>query len=247
MTAVDPWQPLRQVTPARIGLDRTGGALRVGDMLSFELACADARDAVGAPLDVDGIENALAPLAPLRLHSAACDRAEYLRRPDLGRRLANSARASLVRTEPDILIVLADGLSARAAERHGPALVMACLDRLTDWSAAVAIVEQGRVAIGDDIGEALGAKVCVVLLGERPGLSVPDSLGAYITIAPQSGRRDSERNCVSNIHERGGLSIAHAADSICWLLREARRLGQSGIALKDRSQAQPTIAPLDDR
>ena len=247
MTAIDPWQPLRQATTARIGLRRTGTALHIQDVLSFELACAEARDAVAASLSVADVERALARLAPVRLHSAARDREEYLRRPDLGRRLDTFSLASLRRTEPDLLIVLADGLSARAAERHGPMLVSACLDRLAGWSARVAIVEQGRVAIGDDIGGALGAAASVVLLGERPGLSVPESLGAYITLAPRVGRRDSERNCVSNIHDRGGLSIAQAADNICWLLREARRLGQTGIALKDRSQAPSALAIREDR
>lgn len=241
MSAIDPWWPLRQATTARIGLRRTGSALQVRDVLSFQLACADARDAVDAALDVADLERALAPFAPLRLHSAARDREEYLRRPDLGRSLGTSVRAALERTEPDVLFVLADGLSARAAQLHGPALVSACLERLVGWSFRIAIVEQGRVAIGDDIGEALGAGACVVLLGERPGLSVPDSLGAYITLGPTVGRRDSERNCISNIHDRGGLPIAQAADSICWLLREARRLGQTGVALKDRSQAPAAI------
>ena len=246
MSTIDPWQPLRQATTARIGLRRTGGALRTSDVLAFELDCAAARDAVDAPLDVVRIERALAGLTPLRLHSAAHDRADYLRRPDRGRRLAAEARAGLARTDPDILFVLADGLSANAAERHGPGLITACLDRLAGWSAQVAIVKQGRVAIGDDIGATLGARACVVLLGERPGLSVPDSLGAYITLGPRVGRRDSERNCVSNIHDRGGLSTAQAADSICWLLREATRLGQTGIALKDRSRGPAAIAPAGD-
>jgi ethanolamine ammonia-lyase small subunit len=247
VTAPDPWQPLRHATPARIGLRRTGSALQAGDVLSFQLACADARDAVDAALDVGAISDALASFEPMLLHSAARDREEYLRRPDLGRRLEADVKASLPRSDPDILFVLADGLSARAALLHGPALIAACIDRLRGWSARIAIVEQGRVAIGDDIGEALGAAACVMLLGERPGLSVPDSLGAYITFAPKIGRRDSERNCVSNIHSRGGLSIARAADSICWLLREARKLGQTGVALKDRSATPPTLTHSEPR
>jgi ethanolamine ammonia-lyase small subunit len=247
VSAIDPWQPLRQATTARIGLRRAGSALPVGDVLSFQLACADARDAVDAILDMEDLERELSPFKPIRLHSAALDREEYLRRPDLGRQLHPDARSGLERTEPDLLFVLADGLSARAAQRHGPLLIAACLDRLSGWSSRTAIVERGRVAIGDDIGEALGARACVVLLGERPGLSVPDSLGAYITFAPRVGRQDSERNCISNIHDRGGLSIAQAADGICWLLREARRLGRTGIALKNRSQAPAAIGTPEGR
>ncbi len=228
---------LRLATSARVGLGRAGQGLPTAPMLDFQLAHARARDAVHAALDVDRLATAL-PSPSLIIYSAAPDRATYLQNPDLGRRL--SPAASLPRGEHDLALVLADGLSAIAVQNHAPALVAALARRLPGWSIApVVIARQGRVAIGDPIGEALGARMVVVLIGERPGLSAPDSLGAYITFAPRPGRQDSERNCVSNIRDPGGLGPDQAADKIAWLLGEAMRLGFTGIDLKDR---QPGLA-----
>ena len=230
----DPFAALRQATAARVGLGRAGQGLPTAPMLAFQLAHARAQDAVHAPLDLDLIRTAL-DRPSIVVDSAAPDRAIYLQNPDLGRRLDTSA-APITPGDHDLAIVLADGLSATAVHAHGPALVSALAARLGDWKLApIVIARQARVAIGDPIGEALGAKVVLVLIGERPGLSAADSLGAYLTWDPKPGRRDSERNCVSNIRAPGGLSPEQAADKIVWLLREARRLGFSGVDLKDRS------------
>ena len=230
----DPFAALRQATAARVGLGRAGQGLPTAPMLAFQLAHARARDAVHAPLDLDLIRAALDGPS-IVVDSAASDRATYLQNPDLGRRLDASA-SPLTPGDYDLAIVLADGLSATAVHAHGPALVAALVARLSDWSLApIVIARQARVAIGDPIGEAQGARAVVVLIGERPGLSAADSLGAYLTFDPRPGRRDSERNCVSNIRAPGGLAPDQAADKIVWLLREAKRLGFSGVDLKDRS------------
>jgi len=229
---------LRSLTPARVGLGRTGVSLRTRDLLDFSRCHAMARDAVHAQLAAVAlaaeIENGIRP-AVLRLHSAATSRAEYLQRPDLGRRLNDASRAILAEQpadEVDLALVIADGLSASAAQRHVPALLRELLPRLSDWwLAPISIVEQGRVAIGDEIGAALRAEIVVVLLGERPGLSSPDSLGAYITWQPRPGRTDAERNCISNIRPEG-LGYASAARLLAVILNEARRLRLTGIALK---------------
>ena len=232
----DPFAALRGATSARVGLGRAGQGLPTSPMLAFQLAHARARDAVGAALDVDRLAAAIA-LPCLIVDSAAPDRTSYLQNPDLGRRLSPTAPA-LPRGDHDLALVLADGLSALAVQTHAPALVTALMSRLAGWTVApVVIARQGRVAIGDPIGEALGARIVVVLIGERPGLSAPDSLGAYITFGPRPGRRDSERNCVSNIRDPGGLTPDQAADKIAWLLGEARRLGFTGVDLKDRQAA----------
>jgi len=203
-------------------------------MLAFQLAHARARDAVHTPLDIDLIRAALGRPS-IVVDSAASDRATYLQNPDLGRRLDASA-SPLAPGDYDVAVVLADGLSATAVHAHGPALVAALTARLGDWRIApIVIARQARVAIGDPIGTALGARAVVVLIGERPGLSAADSLGAYLTFDPKPGRRDSERNCVSNIRAPGGLAPDQAADKIVWLLREAKRLGFGGVDLKDRS------------
>jgi ethanolamine ammonia-lyase small subunit len=170
--------------------------------------------------------------------SAAADRATYLVRPDLGRRLGDAARERLAACPSghDLALVLADGLAARAVERHAPALLDATLPALSDWRIAPAIVvEQGRVAIGDEIGAALGAALVAVLIGERPGLSAPDSLGVYLTWGPRPGTSDAERNCISNIRPQG-LGYAGAGARLVFLLNEARRRRLSGVALKDESR-----------
>ena len=230
----DPLAVLRQATAARVALGRAGQSLPTAPMLAFQLAHARAQDAVHAALDIDQLRQALGRPAMV-VESAAPDRAAYLQNPDLGRRLSPGAELP-AKGKLDAAIVLADGLSATAVQTHAPALVRALSARLPDWRLApLVIVRQGRVAIGDPIGEALGAKLVIVLIGERPGLSAADSLGAYLTWGPEPGRRDSERNCVSNIRQPGGLTPDQAADRIAWLLREARRLGFTGVDLKDRS------------
>jgi len=244
----DAWEVLRRHTPARIGLGRAGDALPTSAVLRFEAAHALARDAVHDALDGETLAAELSaalgdrvPPVPV-VASAAPDRAVYLQRPDLGRRLAPTARpvlAELAAGGPyDLVLVVADGLSARAVHTHAVATAAAVLDRLDGWSAAAVVVRQARIAVGDEIGQLLGARFAVVLLGERPGLSAPDSLGAYLTIDPRPGRRDSERNCISNIRPPLGQSIEAGADTIAGLLRQAAALGITGVGLKD-DQALP--------
>lgn len=228
----DPFARLRGLTQARIGLGRAGQGLPTAAMLAFQLDHAKARDAVHAAFDVDSLARAL-PTPPRIVDSAAGDRTTYLQHPDLGRLLA--AETALPQGDYDLAIVIGDGLSATAVEAHAPALVAALLPLLADWSIAPLVVaRQARVALGDDIAVRLGARAVVMLIGERPGLSAADSLGAYLTWRPATGTPDSARNCVSNIRAGGGLPPERAADKIAWLLREARRLGLTGVALKDR-------------
>jgi len=229
----DPFALLRRATNARVALGRAGQGLPTTPMLNFQLAHASAIDAVHAPLDVELVRAAIDGAA-IMVRSAAADRAAYLKDPGLGRRLGPD-ETPLPKGDFDLAIVVADGLSATAVHAHAAGVVSALRGRLADWRIApVVIARQGRVAIGDPIGQALGARCVVVLIGERPGLSAADSLGAYITWDPRVGRRDSERNCVSNIHPPGGLSWDEAADKIAWLLGEARRLRFTGVELKDR-------------
>jgi len=234
---------LRVLTPARVGLARTGVSLETRDLLDFQRSHAQARDAVHSRLEAAALAAALAAISGkevLRLHSAAPDRATYLQRPDLGRTLNESSRALLLShaaaTEPNphgLTLIVADGLSALAVERHAAPLIEALLPLLIDWQLApLCVVEQARVAIGDEIGAALHAQVSIVLIGERPGLTSPDSLGAYITWAPRPGRTDAERNCISNIRAEG-LSYAHAAAQLGYYLTEARRRQLTGVALKE--------------
>lgn len=229
----DPFAALRAATSARIGLGRAGAGLPTGAMLALQLAHAHARDAVHAELDADLLLARLGSPAMI-LSSAAPDKAAYLQNPDLGRSL-DSNTPLLTAGDYDLAIVLADGLSARALESHAPAVVSALTARLTGWRLSpLVLARRARVAIGDQIGRDLGAKAVVILIGERPGLSSADSLSAYITWAPKPGRRDSERNCVSNIRDPGGLHPENGANKIAWLLVEARRLGFTGVNLKDR-------------
>ena len=232
----DPWAALRRSTRARIGLGRAGDTMPLRPVLDFQLAHAQARDAVHAALDVDALAAALAPRQIIVVRSAVSDRSLYLRRPDLGRCLDAASRAPLEAAAgaDDCVFVLADGLSAVAVQRHAVPLLARCLPRLEGLSIApIVIATQARVALGDAIGESLKARLCVVLIGERPGLSVADSLGAYITFDPKVGRRDSERNCISNIHTEGGLDYEQAAQKLSWLIGEALRRKVTGIALKD--------------
>jgi ethanolamine ammonia-lyase small subunit len=234
----DPWAVLRSATRARVALGRAGDALPTARELEFRAAHAAARDAVHSPLDVDRLRADLDGEV-LVVASAAPDRATYLQRPDLGRQLAEGT--TLPATGADLAVVLADGLSPRAVNAHGPGLAAALLERLPGWSVAPLVVAtQARVALGDAVGAALGARAVVVLIGERPGLSSADSLGAYLTWDPRPGRVDSERNCVSNVRPPHGLSYAQAADTVATLLSGARELGASGVALKDEGPALPS-------
>ena len=234
----DPWARLRAATSARIGLGRTGDAMRTRDVLSFQLAHGRARDAVHMPLDVEALTATL-PDASVVVRSRAPDRLTYLRRPDLGRRLDPACERALQPGDHDAVFVIADGLSATGVQQHAAPLLRACMARLETWRLAPTVVAtQARVALGDDIGARLGARICAVLIGERPGLSVADSLGVYLTHSPRIGRRDSERNCISNIHP-GGLGYEAAAEKLAWLMRQARVGGLTGVALKDDSVALP--------
>jgi ethanolamine ammonia-lyase small subunit len=238
----DPWAVLRSATRARVALGRAGDALPTARELEFRAAHAAARDAVHQPLDPAVVRAALDPaLELLEVQSAAPDRATYLQRPDLGRQLAEGT--SLPRADADLAVVIADGLSPRAVHEHAAGLVTALLQRLPGWSVApLVLASQARVALGDAVGEALGARAVVVLVGERPGLSSADSLGVYLTWAPRPGRVDSERNCVSNVRPPHGLSYAEAADTVAALLGAARELGASGVVLKDEGPALPAGA-----
>ncbi len=241
----EPWAALRRFTDARIGLGRVGAALPIREVLKFSMAHAQARDAVTTPLDWTPIESKLAALGldSIRIESAAGDRDIYLRRPDLGRRVSAASRerlASIAGRSPDLLIVVADGLSSTGVAANAAAVIEALLPlaQKSGWSLApILLADQGRVALGDDAGELLRARAVLVLIGERPGLSSPDSLGAYLTWAPRTGRKDGERNCISNIR-RGGLSAEEAAFKAHWLLREAMRRQLTGVGLKDESNYQ---------
>ena len=227
----DPWQRLRPLTAARIGLVSTGGSLATAPLLALRLAHARARDAVHAVLDTDALSAALGPLQVV--DSAAADRRTFLLRPDLGRQLAPGA--ALPRGEYDLVLVLADGLSAQAVQDHAPALTAALLPLLTGWRLAPLVaVRQGRVAAADAVATAMGAGAVLVLIGERPGLSAPDSLGAYLTWRPGPSTIDAQRNCVSNIRP-AGFPPAAAAVKIAWLLEAMRARQISGVMLKDGS------------
>lgn len=238
---LDPFARFRAATRARIGLGRSGDAMPLRPLLDFQLAHAQARDAVHGRVDWDRVAEALPPGPVLSVHSAASDRQTYLRRPDLGRRLDESSALGLSDGGWDLALVVADGLSAAAVQSWAAPTIAAILDRLPDWRIApVVFASQARVAIGDPIGEKLGAQLVAVLIGERPGLSAADSLGIYLTYAPRSGRRDSERNCISNIHG-GGLSPQQAADKLVWLARQARHLRLTGVDLKEDARSAESI------
>ncbi|MGP0076600.1 MAG: ethanolamine ammonia-lyase subunit EutC [Bryobacteraceae bacterium] len=227
---------LRDYTPARVELGRAGPSVPTRALLEFQLAHAQARDAVHLPLAVNSLVLELKQKgrSSITLESAARTRDEYLKRPDLGRRLSEESRERLtpMRGDFDAVFVIADGLSALGVHRHAVPLLDHLLRDL-DWRIApVAIVEQGRVAIGDEIGELLGARMVVVLIGERPGLSSADSMGAYMTWQPRPGRTDAERNCISNIRAEG-FSYAAATHKLLFLMNESRRLKLSGVQLKE--------------
>lgn len=233
LSHLDPWARFRPATQARIGLGRSGDSLPTQALLDFQWAHARARDAVHGAVDFTALAAALAPLPTIKVHSAAPDRSVYLRRPDLGRVLCEDSREKLVPGDYDVVFVIADGLSAAAVNTHAAATLKACLDRLPGWKVApVVLAEEARVALGDEVGMRLSAKIVALLVGERPGLTVADSLGIYLTWGPRVGRKDSERNCLSNIHAHG-QSYTQAADKLSWLLHEARRQRLTGVALKE--------------
>ncbi len=238
---LDPWAQLRVHTSARIALGRTGVSLPTHEVLQVGYAHALARDAVHLPLDAEALCADLQAEGwpTLRVHSAAPDRATYLLRPDLGRRLDGASTALLAdppADEVDLLLVVGDGLSSLAVSRHALPLIREIRTIApAAWRIGpVVVAEQARVALGDPIGEALRARLVVVLIGERPGLSSPDSLGLYLTWAPRTGRHDAERNCISNVRPEG-LGYTAAARKLVWLCTESTRLRLSGVSLKDRS------------
>jgi ethanolamine ammonia-lyase small subunit len=236
-----PWTRMRAATPARIGLARAGASIATREHLAFQLAHARARDAVHEPFDPAALADRLRErsLEAVQLHSAAADRHTYLARPDLGRRLDDTSRTRMAAMPRgyDVAFVLADGLSARAVASHAVPLLDATLPplRRQGWRIGpVAIVEQGRVAIGDEIGHLLGAALVCVLIGERPGLTSPDSLGAYLTWQPAPGRTDAERNCLSNIRP-AGMACTEAAQRLVYLCTQARLRRCTGVMLKDET------------
>ncbi len=239
MTHPDSWRGLRALTPARIALGRAGASLPTGEVLAFQLAHARARDAVQHPADLEAVERACAAagLAPMRVSSRVPDAVDYLTRPDLGRRLdpADAERLGAAAAGYDAVLVIGDGLSGLAVERHAVPLAARVTARLAEagWRLGPVVVARfARVALGDEIGERLGARMVAVLIGERPGLSSPDSLGVYLTWEPRVGRTDAERNCLSNIRP-AGLAIERAAEKLAWLMTEARRRALTGVDLKE--------------
>ena len=252
----NPWRILRKFTNARIGLGRAGVSLPTSEMLGFQLSHAKARDAVKLKLNMEVLLEKLGEFtsqlscSPMALHSQAFDRTTFLQRPDLGRKLNDASRNSLLNfmiqqqgeNQPhyDLAIVVADGLSSIAVQNNVQPLLRQLIPLLKnqrpEWTLApLTVVQQGRVAIGDEVGQNLHAKAVLMLIGERPGLSSPDSLGLYYTWQPKVGLHDAQRNCISNIRPTG-LGYKEAAQRALYLLTESRRLQVSGVALKDRSQ-----------
>jgi ethanolamine ammonia-lyase small subunit len=247
-----PLSDLRELTPARVGLGRAGASMPTDALLAFTLDHARARDAVHGAIDTSGVVEGLTGLglAPVLLSSQARNRRDYLRRPDLGRMLDPASRRVLVdqgAVPCQLAIVIGDGLSPAAVNVHAVELVRNLKPRLKESGIAIGatVVASGaRVALGDEIGAILGARMVLMLIGERPGLSAPDSLGAYLTFAPRIGLTDAMRNCVSNIHG-AGLSYDEAGFKIAWLVREGLSRQVTGVALKDESGGgyQAQIAP----
>ena len=240
-TVQDPWGNLKQFTRARIALGRVGSSLPTKEILSFGMSHAMARDAVHLALDVGALESQLRGLGcdVLKLHSRAPDRASYLLRPDWGRRL-NDESAEIIKALPqqklDVSIVIGDGLSSLAVQKHAAPMFQAVQQFMpSEWKLGpVVIASQARVALADEVGELMNARMVILLIGERPGLSSPDSLGLYLTYQPKVGCSDADRNCISNVRLEG-LSYEAAAKKLMWLSQESMRLKVSGVALKDES------------
>jgi ethanolamine ammonia-lyase small subunit len=231
--------PLKAFTAARIGMDLVGSSIPLNNLLEFKLAHAHARDAVYSNLDIGGLSNSLKQfnLPILQLHSQAENRAKYLQRPDLGRKLNLASIEQLTATPVDIVIIIADGLSAEAVNKNVNSLLAILIPKLLAIKlklAPICLVEQGRVAIGDDITYGLKAKFSLMLIGERPGLSAADSMGAYLTYNPVPGLTDESRNCISNIRPMG-LRYDLAADKIFYLIQESFKRRLSGVQLKDNA------------
>ena len=245
ITVANPWAHLRKNTPARIALGRTGISLPTSEHLKFQLAHARARSAVHHSLDARKLAEDLSRFGPVvDVESAAVDRSVYLQRPDLGRRLAAASAERLragVEGPFDVAYVIADGLSAFAIEKNIVPFLEAMLpvSDSSGWSRApLVLAKQARVALGDEIGDHLKAKIVVMLIGERPGLSSPDSLGIYLTYSPRAGLTDADRNCISNVRAEG-LSYAEAAYKLHYLIAEALKRKLSGVNLKDEAEALP--------
>ncbi|WP_435234286.1 ethanolamine ammonia-lyase subunit EutC [Psychromonas sp. PT13] len=259
------WQKLKQFTSARIALGRAGNSIPTSELLSFQLDHARAIDAVHKALDVELLAcqfsqsttlGSVIQGLPMVVSTKATDRMCYLQRPDLGRQLNEASWQRLVESRVqssesyDLAIVVADGLSSTAIQRHALPVIEKLVEKLTTdnkhhWSIApLTIITQGRVASGDDVGECLKAKITLILIGERPGLTSPDSMGAYITWLPKRGAKDSSRNCISNIRPEG-LAYEEASEKAFYLISEAIRLKVSGIGLKDRANndEHDTLAP----
>lgn len=234
----DPWDGLRKHTPARIALGRAGSSLPTAELLAFAADHAEARDAVYSGLDVGALAAELSGLGlpVLSLRSRAGDRESYLKRPDLGRRLdESSVAATQSEGAVDVALIVGDGLSALAVQRHAAGVLSYLVTLLRERGFSVApicIVTQARVAIEDEIGAILKARVAVILIGERPGLGSVDSLGAYLVHGPAIGNTDAQRNCVSNIRP-GHLEPPAAAETIGWWIENALARGMSGVMLKD--------------
>lgn len=248
---LNPWDAWRSQTPARIALGRAGAAIPTDESLRFGWAHAMARDAIHAPLDAPALQAQLEADGWPVLHarSQADDRTTYLRRPDLGRqlRLEDAVQLQAQRGSAkavDLCLVVGDGLSSLAVQRHATPLLAALRPLLPPaWRMApVVLVTQARVAVADEIGEIWGARLLAMLIGERPGLSSPDSLGLYLTHTPRRGCSDAERNCISNVRPEG-LSYAAAAHKLAWLLQRAGQLGLTGVGLKDESGPAPSLLP----
>jgi ethanolamine ammonia-lyase small subunit len=235
---------LRSLTAARVSLPMSGHSIATSEVLRFQLAHAQARDAVHAALDAEAFAQRLRDELPtlaeqgvevLTLRSCAVDRASYLRYPQRGRSLDAESAAALKSMPCDLAVTIADGLSALAVERNAIPLLAVLLPRLAeeDWTIGpITVVQQGRVGVCDAIGNRLGARCSLMLIGERPGLSAADSMGAYLTWQPQPGRTDADRNCLSNIRS-GGLNVQEAAERLMWLMNIARAMKLTGVALKE--------------
>jgi ethanolamine ammonia-lyase small subunit len=235
---------LRSLTAARVSLPMSGHSIATSEVLRFQLAHAQARDAVHAALDAEAFAQRLRDELPtlaeqgvevLTLRSCAVDRASYLRYPQRGRSLDAESAAALKSMPCDLAVTIADGLSALAVERNAIPLLAVLLPRLAeeDWTIGpITVVQQGRVGVCDAIGDRLGARCSLMLIGERPGLSAADSMGAYLTWQPQPGRTDADRNCLSNIRS-GGLNVQEAAERLMWLMNTARAMKLTGVALKE--------------
>ena len=242
------WDSLKQFTPARIALGRAGISLTTRASLDFQLAHALARDAVNITIDFSELELSLSlmGLESLTLNTQAENQQHYLQRPDLGRVLSDSALACLQQSTPhltDAVIVVADGLSSKAIEHHALPFLSLLLPKLRENNyclAPVCLVKHGRVAIGDAIAEHYDARLCIVLIGERPGLSSPDSMGLYFTYQARSKlSTDADRNCISNIHSNG-LSYEQALKKLIFLITEAEKLKLTGVNLKDETTEMTT-------